>query len=696
MSPSYLVSAAADHTLRIWSPTTGQCLATLKGHSAAITCFHHDTQLNRIVSGSDGGVKAWELSSAASGAMPILSNIAAANNGGRGSASFLGSGPGFAFTQGPNGPEPIYGRFQRDLVSSIQGVWRVRMDERRLVCALQKEGGRTWFEVLDFGDDIVPGERVEGPGDGEWEEDMDDEDDEDDDDDEDGEDGVGNRADNFPHAGFPRNGMHDDHGGDNGNEEGDDNDHVDDNFLALETSADSRNGMDDGSSDIRIPDDNGNIMEDIAGPLTDSYVGGAVSNNFGLAAISTQTDEIDNQGLGPSVHNDAFYASQEHALRRALRQASQNFTMLPSVHLQPSSHHHHHLHHHHHHLQQHRPGPLIDPYRQRVNRNHSHHDHHPYAASNVSTASTSTGWPAVTVGTSSSSSPSHVQPQDTSHSRTAADLSSTSMSASASSSTAPSATSQNRIRHSRLREALNQSASLANRGSPIIHTNDSMVDGSRREPHHPTQQQRLHHMFNQQQPNIQQQPQWPNLVLDLKFNSRRTSSINGPSLSRRHRTTATVLNSSLLSSSLPTGSTASTTAVGTEAPALHAVTEADDDVDINTDHPSLSSSSSHAGQAAVNGSRHVLFESLDQMRRHRFQELERTCAESSSSSSSSSSLMSTVVHRNQTVSDEDESRRPLLLVSQGGRDGVNSIKEDLTQSIGDDDDAGTGVDVETD
>ncbi|KAJ3229448.1 SCF ubiquitin ligase complex subunit cdc4 [Chytriomyces hyalinus] len=167
LSPEYLVSAAADHSLRIWDPTRGSCLAHLHGHAAAITCLHHDPKLNRIVSGSDGGVKLWELSSAAAGSTH--------------STSTTGTGPGFEFRQGPNGPEPVYGRFTRDLVSNIQGVWRVRMDERRLVCAISREGGSTWFEVLDFGENIAHGTRVEGPGDGgpEWMDGDDDEDDED-------------------------------------------------------------------------------------------------------------------------------------------------------------------------------------------------------------------------------------------------------------------------------------------------------------------------------------------------------------------------------------------------------------------------------------------------------------------------------------------------------------------------------------
>ncbi|KAJ3112175.1 SCF ubiquitin ligase complex subunit cdc4 [Physocladia obscura] len=168
LSPSYLVSAAADHSLRIWAPDSGACLAYMHGHPAAITCFHHDPKLNRIVSGSDGGIKLWEMSSAATGGI----NAA--------------GGPGFEVRQGPNGPEPVYGRFTRDLVSDIAGVWRVRMDERRLVCAVSKEGGSTWFRVLDFGESTEHGRFVEGLGDGGggvWEDD-------DDEDDEDGEDGT--------------------------------------------------------------------------------------------------------------------------------------------------------------------------------------------------------------------------------------------------------------------------------------------------------------------------------------------------------------------------------------------------------------------------------------------------------------------------------------------------------------------------
>ncbi|ORY56759.1 WD40 repeat-like protein [Neocallimastix californiae] len=129
ISPNYIISGAADSTLRIWSAETGQCMSVLNGHQAAISCFHHDPKLNRIVSGSDGGVKLWELcSTGPSRTNKLLSD-----------------------TRSGISKNVTYGKYVRELIRGVQGVWRVRMDERRLVCAVQREGGRTWFEVLDFG-----------------------------------------------------------------------------------------------------------------------------------------------------------------------------------------------------------------------------------------------------------------------------------------------------------------------------------------------------------------------------------------------------------------------------------------------------------------------------------------------------------------------------------------------------------------
>ncbi|KAJ3319967.1 SCF ubiquitin ligase complex subunit cdc4 [Boothiomyces sp. JEL0866] len=164
LTPKYLISAAADSTLRIWSPTTGECLGTLTGHTAAITCFHHDPIPNRIVSGSDGGVKIWELSTDGYGVSSSMHNLASIIP----KSSRLRKS--LHFTQGPNGPEPVHGRFIGDVVTNVVGVWRVRMDAYKLVCSVQvnepgQEGHRTWFEVLDFTEHPDIGKEIKALGD---------------------------------------------------------------------------------------------------------------------------------------------------------------------------------------------------------------------------------------------------------------------------------------------------------------------------------------------------------------------------------------------------------------------------------------------------------------------------------------------------------------------------------------------------
>ena len=152
---------------------TGQCLATLTGHSAAITCFQHDSRLNRIVSGSDGGVKLWELKQFGEPRSLVLPSSTAALVDGDGTgvggrtvddvmipfSSNVSSAQqqlqkqyGTETVIAPASNLPQHGRHVRDLVTSANGVWRVQMDRRRLVTALQKEEQQTWFEVLDFGD----------------------------------------------------------------------------------------------------------------------------------------------------------------------------------------------------------------------------------------------------------------------------------------------------------------------------------------------------------------------------------------------------------------------------------------------------------------------------------------------------------------------------------------------------------------
>ncbi|CAO3635186.1 unnamed protein product [Cunninghamella blakesleeana] len=105
LTSHHLVSAAADATLRIWSPETGICKHVLSGHDAAITCFQHDD--DKVISGSEGGLKMWDVKT---------------------------------------------GRHISDLITGVDGVWRVAFDKSRCVAAVYKDGV-TSFEVLDFSAD---------------------------------------------------------------------------------------------------------------------------------------------------------------------------------------------------------------------------------------------------------------------------------------------------------------------------------------------------------------------------------------------------------------------------------------------------------------------------------------------------------------------------------------------------------------
>lgn len=67
-SPSYLVSAAADGTLCVWNPDTGELyrqLSAESGHVGAITTFQHDE--TKVVSGSNGPgfLRLWDIQSGA-------------------------------------------------------------------------------------------------------------------------------------------------------------------------------------------------------------------------------------------------------------------------------------------------------------------------------------------------------------------------------------------------------------------------------------------------------------------------------------------------------------------------------------------------------------------------------------------------------------------------------------------------------
>jgi F-box and WD-40 domain protein CDC4 len=136
LSPSYLVSAAADSTLRIWDIDTGELRHALAAHTGAITCFQHDEF--KVLSGSDGTLKMWNIRD---------------------------------------------GSVVRDLLTGITGVWQVVFEGRWCVAASNRND-TTVLDVWDFGkddDDEWVGEPPEGIYDedseeGEEEDDQDDQD----------------------------------------------------------------------------------------------------------------------------------------------------------------------------------------------------------------------------------------------------------------------------------------------------------------------------------------------------------------------------------------------------------------------------------------------------------------------------------------------------------------------------------------
>lgn len=103
LSPSSLVSAAADSTLRIWDPETGELRHSLAGHTGAITCFQHDEF--KVLSGSDGTLKMWDVRD---------------------------------------------GTQVRDLLTGVIGVWQVVFEGRWCVAASNRND-QTVLDVWDFG-----------------------------------------------------------------------------------------------------------------------------------------------------------------------------------------------------------------------------------------------------------------------------------------------------------------------------------------------------------------------------------------------------------------------------------------------------------------------------------------------------------------------------------------------------------------
>jgi len=130
LSPSHLVSAAADSTLRIWDPDTGEVRHMLAAHTGAITCFQHDEF--KVLSGSDGTLKMWDVRE---------------------------------------------GTVVREFLSNIHGVWQVVFEGRWCVAASHRSDA-TILDVWDFGNGEPDEDWIGEPVGGIYDEDMTDDEDE--------------------------------------------------------------------------------------------------------------------------------------------------------------------------------------------------------------------------------------------------------------------------------------------------------------------------------------------------------------------------------------------------------------------------------------------------------------------------------------------------------------------------------------
>lgn len=118
-----LISAAADSTLRIWNVEGGSHINTLYGHTAAITCLTFDS--DKCVSGSEGAYKLWDL-----------------RRGGAFVRDLAGGSENVV-----NNDDNLVANMNAQ--EQITGAWKIAMDDRRCVMALQR-GGMTWFEIMDY------------------------------------------------------------------------------------------------------------------------------------------------------------------------------------------------------------------------------------------------------------------------------------------------------------------------------------------------------------------------------------------------------------------------------------------------------------------------------------------------------------------------------------------------------------------
>uniref|UniRef100_A0A0W0FFP9 Putative WD40 repeat-like protein n=1 Tax=Moniliophthora roreri TaxID=221103 RepID=A0A0W0FFP9_MONRR len=178
LSPTHLVSAAADSTLRIWDPDNGELKHVLAAHTGAITCFQHDEF--KVVSGSDGTLKVWDLRGWEEGGggsnqtiggganaagnipgvgvapVPVANNAPLGFGPGGGVGAAVGGGipgvPAAAMPPVPGAPNNngTGGMAVRDLLTGITNVWQVAFEGRWCVAASNRND-QTVLDIWDFG-----------------------------------------------------------------------------------------------------------------------------------------------------------------------------------------------------------------------------------------------------------------------------------------------------------------------------------------------------------------------------------------------------------------------------------------------------------------------------------------------------------------------------------------------------------------
>lgn len=150
----YIVSGSLDTSIRVWHVETGQCMHTLIGHQSLTSGM--ELKNNTLVSGNaDSTVKIWDITSG-----QCLQTLAGPNKH-QSAVTCLQFNSRFVITSSDDGTVKIWdlrtGEFIRDLVKLDSGgsggvVWRVKCDEKKLVCAVGSRNGteETKLLVLDF------------------------------------------------------------------------------------------------------------------------------------------------------------------------------------------------------------------------------------------------------------------------------------------------------------------------------------------------------------------------------------------------------------------------------------------------------------------------------------------------------------------------------------------------------------------